>query len=157
MFHCLIHSLIGYLAVSHLTVSIHCCVVSVHKSLYSNHWYTDEDHIGRNVCIKICTEIRSDYHPLLHSAETTVVLTKQVRHCWTPSTLPCIQITVDTELDMWTHFASSQLATKQYLLHCFLVLHTMQCWPFFSPCNVMTCSYYMPCMCSSHVILVSSS
>ena len=25
--------------------------------------YTDEDHIGRNVCIKICTEIRSDYHP----------------------------------------------------------------------------------------------
>ena len=21
----------------------------------------DEDHIGRNVCIKICTEIRSDY------------------------------------------------------------------------------------------------
>ena len=27
--------------------------------------YTDEDHIGRNVCIKICTEIRSDYHPLL--------------------------------------------------------------------------------------------
>jgi len=24
---------------------------------------TDEDHIGQNVCIKICTEIRSDYHP----------------------------------------------------------------------------------------------
>jgi len=49
-------------------------------------------YIGRNVCINICTEIRSDYHPLLCSAETTVVLTKQVRLCWTPSNLTLYMI-----------------------------------------------------------------
>ena len=48
---------------------------------------SDDSKCDYIVYIKICTEIRSDCHPLLRSAETTVVLTKQVRR-WTPSTLP---------------------------------------------------------------------
>ena len=34
--------------------------------------------IGRNICIKNHTKIRLDYHPLLCSAETTVVLTSKL-------------------------------------------------------------------------------
>jgi len=55
------------------------CILPRYKYclFFSIFLYTDEDHIGRNICIKICTEIRSDYHPLL-----CFTATSDTRRAW---------------------------------------------------------------------------